>query len=145
MRILYAYRVCVLQTFMGRLYRAPPRSLSHRVNRQFAGPSDLLVDRAGKHAFVQITVLSGFTPSVWSRLGFCGLVRSFVRSFVPSPVRSFLFVSTAKQTQPIVFSEGVLFLDDCDFTASPASVLVYSEGDDTPVIRNIVLGNDNCE
>lgn len=42
-----------------------------------------------------------------------------------------------------MFSEGVLFLDDCDFSESSAPILV--EGSEHTVIRNTVLGNLNCE
>ncbi|CAM9271368.1 unnamed protein product, partial [Ectocarpus sp. 8 AP-2014] len=45
--------------------------------------------------------------------------------------------------EAVVFSEGTLYLDDCDFSGSTASVLVYSEGDSTTVVRNAVLGDNN--
>lgn len=44
-----------------------------------------------------------------------------------------------------MFSEGGLFLDDCDFSKSTASQLVYAELGSTVVIRNTVLGDNNCE
>lgn len=47
--------------------------------------------------------------------------------------------------QAIVFSEGDLYLDNCDFSGSSSSVLVYSEENCTAVIRNSVLGDNNCE
>lgn len=46
--------------------------------------------------------------------------------------------------QIVVFSEGVLFLDNCDFSGSSSSVLVYSEPNSTAMIRNAVLGDKNC-
>lgn len=46
--------------------------------------------------------------------------------------------------QAVVYSEGILYLDDCDFSGSLAPVLVRSEGP-TPIIRNAVLGDNNCE
>ncbi|CAN0005479.1 unnamed protein product [Ectocarpus fasciculatus] len=45
--------------------------------------------------------------------------------------------------EAVVFSEGTLYLDDCDFSGSSASVLVYSEGNSTTVVRNAVLGDNN--
>ena len=36
-------------------------------------------------------------------------------------------------------------MDDCDFSGSNASVLVYSEPSSKAVIRNTVLGDINCE
>ena len=47
--------------------------------------------------------------------------------------------------QGVVFSEGELFLDDCDFTGSNSSVLVVSTPNSKAVIRNAVLGDNNCE
>lgn len=47
--------------------------------------------------------------------------------------------------QAVVFSDGVLFLDDCDFSESNAATLVSSGNNATTVIRNAVLGNENCE
>lgn len=47
--------------------------------------------------------------------------------------------------QEVVYSEGILFLDDCDFSGSSASVLVYSANNDNTVVRNTVLGDNNCE
>lgn len=41
-------------------------------------------------------------------------------------------------------SEGALYLDDCSFNESSASVLVNGRTGVT-VVRNAVLGNDNCE
>ncbi|CAM9462085.1 unnamed protein product, partial [Ectocarpus sp. 12 AP-2014] len=43
----------------------------------------------------------------------------------------------------VVFSEGTLYLDECNFSGSTAPVLVYSEGDSTTVVRNAVLGDNN--
>ncbi|CBJ33868.1 probable extracellular nuclease (ISS) [Ectocarpus siliculosus] len=43
----------------------------------------------------------------------------------------------------VVFSEGTLYLDDCNFSGSSASVLVYSEGNSSTVVRNAVLGDYN--
>ncbi|CBJ26637.1 adhesin-like protein [Ectocarpus siliculosus] len=45
--------------------------------------------------------------------------------------------------EAVVFSEGILYLDDCDFSGSAASVLVYSERNSTTVVRNAVLGDNN--
>lgn len=47
--------------------------------------------------------------------------------------------------QTVIYSEGTLFLDDCDFSESSASALVFSGDEDNTVIRNAVLGNKNCE
>ncbi len=70
-------------------------------------------------------------------------------SYQPFPVFDrfpFLFArfSSARGEKAVVFSRGALSLDDCDFSGSSASVLVYSEGD-TPMIRNAFLGHANCE
>ncbi|CAM9130909.1 unnamed protein product [Laminaria digitata] len=45
--------------------------------------------------------------------------------------------------EAVVFSEGELFLDNCDFSGSTSSVLVHSEPNTTAVIRNAVLGDNN--
>lgn len=45
----------------------------------------------------------------------------------------------------MVFNEGELFLDDCDFSGSTASVLVTSGDGSNTTIRNAVLGDKNCE
>lgn len=68
------------------------------------------------------------------------LFQPFVNRF---PFLSGCFLS-ARDKKAVVFSRGALSLDDCDFSGSSASVLVYSEGD-TPMIRNAVLGDENCE
>lgn len=47
--------------------------------------------------------------------------------------------------QAVVFSEGELFLDNCDFSRSNASQLVFADPESTVVIRNTVLGDMNCE
>lgn len=47
--------------------------------------------------------------------------------------------------QAVVFSEGKLYLDDCDFSGCTSSVLVKATSRSTAEIRNIVLGNNNCE
>ena len=47
--------------------------------------------------------------------------------------------------QAVIFSEGELYLDDCDFSGSTSSTLVYSEPGSTAVMRNAVLGENNCE
>lgn len=44
-----------------------------------------------------------------------------------------------------VFSRGLLFLDNCDFSGSMGRALVLAEGEKIPVIRNAILGNNNCE
>ena len=44
-----------------------------------------------------------------------------------------------------MFSEGKLFLDDCDFSGSTAGQLVYAKQHSTVMIRNTVLGDNNCE
>lgn len=50
------------------------------------------------------------------------------------------------RVQAVVFSEGALTLDDCDFSASSAPVLVYTEGPNaTAIVRNAMLGDENCE
>eukprot|EP00904_Undaria_pinnatifida_P010819 jgi/Undpi1/6868/HiC_scaffold_21.g09344.m1 len=43
----------------------------------------------------------------------------------------------------VVFSEGELYLDDCDFSGSTSPVLVYTGPNSTAVIRNTALGNNN--
>lgn len=45
--------------------------------------------------------------------------------------------------QAVVYSEGILYLDDCDFSGSAAAQLV--EGGETTVVRNAVLGDKNCK
>lgn len=55
------------------------------------------------------------------------------------------FTRLCSASQAVVFSEGTLYLDECNFSGSTASVLVYSEGDSTTVVRNAVLGDNNCE
>lgn len=47
----------------------------------------------------------------------------------------------------MVFSEGALYLDDCDFSGSTATTLVWlsEDGGGTTVVRNTVLGDNNCE
>ena len=52
--------------------------------------------------------------------------------------------SLSRGQKAIVFSRGTLFLDGCDFSRCSAGSLVYSEGE-TPVIRNAILGDVNCE
>lgn len=47
--------------------------------------------------------------------------------------------------QAVVFNEGELVLDDCDFSESEASVLVYTDSAARTTVRNAVLGNKNCE
>lgn len=47
--------------------------------------------------------------------------------------------------QAVVFSEGRLHLDNCDFSNCTSAVLVYSEPNSTAEMRNIVLGDKNCE
>ena len=44
-----------------------------------------------------------------------------------------------------MFSRGLLFLDNCDFSGSMGRALVLAEGEKIPVIRNAILGNNNCE
>lgn len=53
------------------------------------------------------------------------------------------FASAHKQT--VIFSEGTLYLDGCDFSGSSTSVLVSSDENATTIIRNAVLGDLNCE
>lgn len=45
----------------------------------------------------------------------------------------------------IVFSEGELHLDECDFSGSSAEALVFAGQEENTVIRNAVLGEKNCE
>ncbi|CAN0557818.1 unnamed protein product, partial [Ectocarpus sp. 12 AP-2014] len=45
----------------------------------------------------------------------------------------------------VVYSEGELYLDECDFSGSSSAVLVYAELEDATVIRNAVLGVNNYE
>ncbi|CAB1104673.1 unnamed protein product [Ectocarpus sp. CCAP 1310/34] len=40
----------------------------------------------------------------------------------------------------VVYGEGELYLDECDFSGSSSAVLVYAELEDATVIRNAVLG-----
>lgn len=44
-----------------------------------------------------------------------------------------------------MFSRGILFLDNCDFSGSRGAELVRADGEQTPVIRNSILGDKNCE
>lgn len=48
-------------------------------------------------------------------------------------------------SQSVIFSEGALYLDDCDFSRSSARVLVYSGDESNTLIRNAILGDENCE
>ncbi|CBJ32402.1 adhesin-like protein [Ectocarpus siliculosus] len=43
----------------------------------------------------------------------------------------------------VVYSEGGLYLDECDFSGSSSAVLVYAEKEDATVIRNAMLGEMN--
>lgn len=55
-------------------------------------------------------------------------------------------ISALLLSQAVINNEGELYLDNCDFSGSIASVLILSDGKDAVVvIRNAVLGNDNCE
>ena len=36
-------------------------------------------------------------------------------------------------------------MDDCDYSNSSAPVLVFSDSDVDPTIRNAILGEKNCE
>ncbi|CAN0379965.1 unnamed protein product, partial [Hapterophycus canaliculatus] len=45
--------------------------------------------------------------------------------------------------QAVVYSEGTLYLDECDFSGSSAAVLVWSGDESTTVVRNTVLGDTN--
>lgn len=48
--------------------------------------------------------------------------------------------------QAVIFSEGDVFLDSCDFSGSSAAILLYAEGSSaTSTVRNAVLGDNNCE
>lgn len=47
--------------------------------------------------------------------------------------------------QALIYSDGEAYLDDCDFSGSSAPVLVYSHNESAIVIRNAVLGDNNCE
>ena len=62
-----------------------------------------------------------------------------------SPIHAVLLRLPIFLFQGVVFSEGELFLDDCDFTGSNSSVLVFSAPNSEAVIRNAVLGDKNCE
>ncbi|CAB1100085.1 unnamed protein product [Ectocarpus sp. CCAP 1310/34] len=55
------------------------------------------------------------------------------------------FTQLCSASQVVVFSEGTLYLDECNFSGSTASVLVYSEGDLNTVVRNAVLGDNNSD
>lgn len=46
--------------------------------------------------------------------------------------------------QSIIYSEGELTFDGCDFSRSSADVLVEGNDDDA-LIRNAILGDMNCE
>ncbi|CAN0008375.1 unnamed protein product, partial [Scytosiphon promiscuus] len=45
--------------------------------------------------------------------------------------------------EAVVYSEGPLYLDECDFSGSSASVLVWADGSTATVVRNTVLGDTN--
>lgn len=47
--------------------------------------------------------------------------------------------------QVVVFSEGELSLNECDFSACSATELVYAAPGAPTMIRNAVLGSSNCE
>lgn len=49
------------------------------------------------------------------------------------------------RNKTVIFSEGKLYLDECDFSGSSAAVLVYAGQEDHTVIRNTMLGEMNCE
>lgn len=49
------------------------------------------------------------------------------------------------RVQAVVLSRGKLQLENCDFSGSSSSVLVYSEPGSNAIIRNTVLGDKNCE
>lgn len=58
---------------------------------------------------------------------------------VPSHVRGLTC------TQAVIFSEGALTLDSCNFSGSTATELVFAEGANaTTMMRNTVLGTSNC-
>lgn len=48
-------------------------------------------------------------------------------------------------TKVVVFSEGGLYMDRCDFNGNSAAVLVSVGREKPTVIRNAVLGEINCE
>lgn len=54
-------------------------------------------------------------------------------------------VALCETNKAVVFSEGRLYLDECDFSGSSAAVLVYAGQEKFTVIRNAVLGELNCE
>ena len=62
-----------------------------------------------------------------------------------SPIHAVLLRLPIFLFQGVVFSEGELFLDDCDFTGSNSPILVFSAPNSTVVIRNAALGDNNCE
>ncbi|CAM9587167.1 unnamed protein product [Ectocarpus fasciculatus] len=68
---------------------------------------------------VQTNTLSSYTAEDTSFVGFAGEV--------------------------VVYSEGELYLDECDFSGSSSAVLVYAELEDATVIRNAMLGAKNYE
>lgn len=53
------------------------------------------------------------------------------------------FLLVLPSAQAVVFSQGDLVLDDCDFSNSSAEVLV--DATQHTVIRNAVLGDENCK
>lgn len=49
-------------------------------------------------------------------------------------------------SQAVIFNEGDLVLDDCDFSESSASVLVFTDpATSHTTVRNAILGDLNCE
>lgn len=47
--------------------------------------------------------------------------------------------------QAVVFSEGELSMDNCDFSKSWAPTLVFSNSVSKTTVRNTLLGDNNCE
>ena len=74
------------------------------------------------------------------------LLLSFLPFSAPHAARGFaLFCLLPLRRKTVVYSEGTLYLDDCDFRESSAYALVYSESNSTTVVRNAILGDKNCE
>lgn len=54
-------------------------------------------------------------------------------------------VASCLRWQAIIFNEGKLVLDGCDFSKNSASVLVFTDDTRRTIVRNAILGDLNCE
>lgn len=135
-RCCQALSVCERLTSSSINPRGQLKRLKHCIGNQYQRRSPL-------HGQYQVHAVA---PRVVIALGCPAATESLLEPsekrttiFTPPPPTFLCFV------QAVVFSEGILFLDNCDFSGSTAPQLVYTEPDSTVVIRNTVLGGNNCE